>query len=235
MRLPLLISVPHAGTRVPSEVASLNRLTAAEIVADGDEGAAEVYGPLKDHVREFVTTDVGRPFVDMNRAESDIRKDGVVKTHTCWDVPVYREPLPEATARGLIERYHRPYHAALAAAAENDSLVLGLDCHTMAAAGPPVGPDPGKTRPAVCLGNADGTCTEAQIEAMAEAFRAEYGTEVTINDPFSGGHVIRHHAGKLPWIQIELSRAPLFPASEKSRRVLAALRAWVDWYRRQAA
>jgi len=33
-------------------------------------------------------------------------------------------------------------------------VMLGIDCHTMAAKGPPIGPDPGKERPLVCLSNA---------------------------------------------------------------------------------
>ena len=40
MTLPLLLSVPHAGLTVPSQVENLCLLTKKEIVEDGDEGAA---------------------------------------------------------------------------------------------------------------------------------------------------------------------------------------------------
>lgn len=121
-----------------------------------DEGAAEIYLPLKNKVKVLVTTDVARAIVDMNRAEDDRRKDGVVKTHTCWDVPIYSEPLSDILMETLLAQYYRPYHQDLFRLADN--VVAGIDCHTMAAVGPPVGPDPGLERPAACLSNADGTC-----------------------------------------------------------------------------
>ena len=96
MSEPLLLSVPHAGLTIPSEVANLCLLTKNEIIEDGDEGAAEIYLPLENEVSALVTTVVARAIVDMNRAEDDRGKDGVVKTHTCWDVQIYSEPPSEA-------------------------------------------------------------------------------------------------------------------------------------------
>ena len=112
MRLPLLISVPHAGVMVPPEVAAQCVLTPEDIIADGDEGAREVYG-IADEVKHFVTTDVARAIVDINRAPDDRRTDGVVKTETCWGVKIYREfPSEECVAR-LLKRYYFPYHEKL--------------------------------------------------------------------------------------------------------------------------
>ena len=224
MTLPLLLSVPHAGLDVPPEVADRNLLTLEEIAADGDEGAAEVYRPLEKNVAVLVTTDVGRPFVDMNRAEGDIRKDGVVKTHTCWDVPIYRDPLPPDVVDVLIDRYHRPYHRELREAGARSDVLLGVDCHTMAAKGPPVGPDPGAERPAACLSSGDGTLPESWLVDLRDCLRRSLGLRVSVNDPFQGGYIIRAHAKDLPWVQLELSRAPYLSQAEKSRRVIAALR-----------
>lgn len=227
MKLPLLISVPHAGLWVPPEAEPHCILRSHQILEDSDVGAAEIYWSLEPHVAAFITTDVARAIVDLNRAEEDCRKDGVVKTHTCWDVPVYGEPLTEEVIEALLEGYHRPYHAALFALADA-GIRLGVDCHTMAAKGPPVGPDPGKDRPHVCLGNGDGTCPPGWIEALAACFERALGEPVAVNTPFRGGHIIRTHARELPWIQLELSRAPFLSNAEKGRRVLAALREWCD-------
>ena len=90
MKLPILLSIPHAGWRIPEEVQDICLLTNKDILADGDAGAAEIYIPLKEKVEAFVTTDIARAIVDMNRAENDFWKDGVIKTHTCWDVPIYK-------------------------------------------------------------------------------------------------------------------------------------------------
>lgn len=224
-KLPLLLSVPHAGLRVPPEVADLCILKEDDIIADGDEGAAEIYWPLEEQVAAFVTTDVARAIVDQNRAEDDFRKDGIIKTHTCWDIPVYSKYPSPAMIETLLDRYHRPYHRKLTEMAKS-GVVLGVDCHTMAAIGPPIGPDVGQERPAVCISNADGTCSQQWLESLVSCFEEVFDSPVAVNEPFKGGYIIRSHAPELPWVQLELSRAPTMSHAEKSRCVLAALVAW---------
>lgn len=226
MKLPLLLSVPHAGLGVPAEVEPYSNLSSKEIAADGDEGAAEIYLPLKEEVAGFVTTGIARAFVDMNRAEDDRGRDGVVKTHTCWNVPTYEKELPPGIVEMLLHRYHRPYHWRLRVLAAA-GVKLGVDCHTMAAHGPPVGPDPGKRRPAVCLSSGGGTLPDDWLEALANCFLEAFGQDVAINDPFPGGHIIREHAKELPWVQVELSRASFMTDPEKGECVFAALGQWV--------
>ena len=227
MTLPLLVSVPHAGLRVPPEVEPLCALTPAEVADDGDGGAAEIYA-IEAEFGAFVTTDVARAVVDMNRARDDIRADGVVKTHTCWNVPVWHRPLSQAEIGDLLDTYHRPYHQRLTELGRSSEQVLGVDCHTMAATGPPLGPDPGVERPWVCLSNGDGTCPPEWIESLRECFQEQLEGPVTINDPFRGGYIARFHAAEMPWVQIELSRAPFMPDEGKRQVVLAALRRWTQ-------
>lgn len=223
MTLPFLLSVPHAGLTVPPEAAPYCALTPREIAEDGDESAAPIYLGLEPLVAAFHTTDTARAIVDMNRAEDDRRRDGVVKTHTCWNVPVYRTPLPGEVAERLIGHYHRPYHRRLTELATETTARLAIDCHTMAAYGPPVGPDSGRERPWICLGNADGTCPDAWIGALKACFEEQIGPNVTINDPFSGGYITRKHAAEMPWLQLEMSRAPFLSDADKSAVVRTAL------------
>jgi N-formylglutamate amidohydrolase len=199
-------------------------LTEREIEEDGDEGAAEIYA-IEDEVVAFVSTDVARAIVDLNRATDDRRSDGVVKTHTCWNVPVYDPFPPEGVIDALLERYYHPYHAELTRKADPE-LRLAVDCHTMAAQGPPVGPDPGSERPQVCLSNADGTCPQSWIEDLAAAFRGHFPGEVTVNRPFRGGYITRTHASEMPWVQLELTRAPFMSNRDKRHGVLGALTDW---------
>lgn len=223
MTLPFLLSVPHAGLTVPPEAEPYCALTRREIAEDGDEGAAEIYLGLEPLVAAFHTTDIARAIVDMNRAEDDRRRDGAVKTHTCWNVPVYRTPLPDAVAEGLIGRYHRSYHRRLTELAAKKSALLAIDCHTMAAKGPPIGPDSGRERPWICLGYGDGTCPRDWIAALKFCFEDLIGPNVTINEPFAGGYITRKHATEMPWLQLEMSRAPFLTDTEKSATVRTAL------------
>ena len=224
MTLPFLISIPHAGLIVPREVEDLCILSKQDIIKDSDEGADEIYLPLRTEVSALVTTNVARAIIDMNRREDDRRKDGIIKTHTCWDVTVYSKFPSEAIIKGLIDKYYRPYHSDLSRLARG--LKLGVDCHTMAPEGPPVGPDPGVRRPHVCLSNGEGTCPKSWLQFLAECFQKAFETEVAINHPFRGGHIIRSHAEELPWVQLELSREPFLTLEEKSQCVLRALTDW---------
>jgi N-formylglutamate deformylase len=224
--LPLLISVPHAGIEVPPEVRGLCALTEKQIVEDGDEGAAEIYS-FRQEVVSFVTTEIARAVVDLNRAEDDRRADGVVKTHTIWEVPVYREPLSDELVETLLARYYRPYHRQLSTLAKTAK--LGVDCHTMAAVGPPVASDAGEKRPLICLSDAGSTCSESWLNRLAECLQNSLQVEVSINSPFKGGHIIRSHAHELPWVQVELSRAPFLSIDQKRSCVLKALTEWCKY------
>jgi formiminoglutamase len=222
MPLPVMLSVPHSGLHVPDEAAPYCVLSPQQIAKDGDEGAAQIYD-LSDEVARFVDTDVARAIVDLNRAEDDRRADGVIKTHTCWNELVY-DPFPpgDAIAR-LLDRYYHTYHAQLESEFTDD-IRLGIDCHTMAAVGPPIGPGPGQRRPMVCLGDAHGkTLPAGWTQRLAECFRQSFDGDVTVNQPFSGGYITRTHGRKRPWIQLELTRDKTMPHRQKREAVLEAL------------
>lgn len=227
MKLPILVSLPHAGTVIPTEVRDWCLLAEDDIIEDGDKGAAEIFGSLRDSAMGFVTTDIARAAVDPNRDENDRGMDGVVKTHTIWMKRIYDRELPEQTVRTLIDRYWRPYHEELTRLASCGALV-GIDCHTMVETAPPISPGPGEARPAVCLGFGDGTCPEGWIWSLKEALESEFSMEVRINDPFRGGYIIRTHAGELPWMQIELSRGDFMDNEEKKDCFIRALGKWAD-------
>jgi formiminoglutamase len=150
-----------------------------------------------------------------------------VKTHTCFQEPVYRSSLDEATVELLLELYYHPYHRRLEAAA-GPAIRLGIDCHTMLAEAPPIGPDPGRPRPRICLSNADGTCPRAWLESLASCLRVEFGDDVRLNDPFTGGYITRRHAAELPWMQLEMSRAPFMSYAKKRAAVRSALRVFCE-------
>ena len=223
MALPLLLSVPHAGTEVPPEAKPYCILNTDQIGADGDEGAAETYA-LVDHVEAHMTTNVARAIVDLNRAPDDFRPDGVVKTHTCWQEEVYSPFPPSEVVQALLERYWHPYHRQLQGHSASGRFLLGVDGHTMAAVGPPVGPDAGKPRPRACISNDDRTCPSEWMVTLQESLVRLLGGEVTINTPFRGGFITRTHAAEMPWLQIELSRAPYMTNAQKRQAVFQALR-----------
>ena len=83
-------------------------------------------------------------------------------------------------------------------------MIVGVDAHTMAAHGPPVEPDAGKERSAVCLSDVMGDCppewTESARQSFSEAFAPQ---RVKLNDPFTGGYITRILSEELPFVQVE--------------------------------
>jgi N-formylglutamate amidohydrolase len=221
MKLPLLISVPHAGTEIPPEAEGLCRLTRKDIIRDGDEGAESIYGFLQQDAAAYVTTGIARAIVDMNRSPDDFSSDGVVKLQTCQGVPVYNTPLSDSRAHALINAYYRPYHEQLRKSIDN--ALLGIDCHTMAATAPLIAADAGSTRPFMCLSNAGFTCTDEWLSIFAGCLESAFRRPVSLNSPFQGGYIIRSHAGEVPWVQLELTRRGSMSAAEKKRRLAEAL------------
>jgi N-formylglutamate deformylase len=225
--LPIVLSIPHGGNETPPELADRVVATRQDIFEDGDTFTREIYD-LGSRVVHVQTARMARAFVDLNRAEDDrppANPDGVVKTETCFDRPIYSQPLDDVLIERLLSRYHRPYHEGLEDAARNAGAVLGLDCHSMAAMPPPVAPDADRPRPLFCLSNAEGqTCDDRLLRdlgaCLAEAFGCPAG-EVALNRPFKGGHITRRHGqNPLPWIQVEMNRSlylaePWFDGDER--------------------
>lgn len=227
MTLPLVISVPHAGATVPEFLQDKFILSPADLRDDIDGGAREIYD-IAEHVNTFVTTKIARPVLDLNRAPDDFRTDGVVKTETVFQKQIWSEPLSELEISELLRRHYDPYHSQLSDAARLPGVVCGVDCHTMLAVGPPIGPGPGIERPFVCISNADGTCASDTLTALKDALERAFAVRVAVNDPFKGGYIIRSHGNELPWVQLELSRAEFATVEQKRERVLQALRSWCD-------
>lgn len=223
MKLPLFISVPHAGTLIPPEVMNLSILHPQDILADHDAGAYSIYFALEDYAVGFCTTAIARSMVDLNRSPEEIGGDGVIKSHTCWNVPVYSNFPDENLIRDMLDKYYFPYHEKLTAAASHRGIRLGIDCHTMSAVGPPVGPDPGQERPLICVSNADGTCPREWITALAKCLEEVFRERVAINIPFRGGYITRFHAAEMPWLQVEISRTSSYSNEEKRACLLDGL------------
>jgi len=230
---PILVSVPHGGWKVAEEIADVWALSPRDALHDGDPFTARIYD-FADRVAAQLVMEYYRAVVDLNRRPDDIapeNPDGVVKSHTCYNVEVYRPGcLPDEELKAtLLERYYHPYHERLAAALETAGVRMAVDCHSMAAVSPPIEADAGTPRPLICLGNlgdARGevgepfnrvTCPPEMVRYMADELERVFEHEdvdveapavASANVPFSGGYITQKHGGgTVPLVQIEMSRA----------------------------
>lgn len=226
--LPILITVPHAGIKVPEMLKSLTGLSKKQIIIDGDLGASKIYN-FKTAVKYFIQTEIARTFVDLNRVPHDYSPDGVVKTHTCRMEKIYHRPLSKQEIKKLLKRYYYPWHKRLSRISLSNEILFGIDCHTMAETAPPISSEPGVKRPWICLSNHDTTCPYDWLERLADAFKHHLGAgTVQINHPFKGGYIIQKHSLALNWIQLEISRQAFADNREKKNIVFDVLTRFVE-------
>jgi len=227
-RLPLLITIPHGGIRVPPEVEARIRLTEEEVAYNSDPATARIYD-FGDSVEETIGMDVSRVFVDVNRSPfrtPPMYPDGVVKMVTADGNPVYNNGfLPDAgLIRRLLAEYYYPFHYRIRDVLLAGRVSLAIDCHSMHPEAPLTSKEPGQRRPLVCLSNGGDrmgmpkkpggrgrlTCEPEIIQTLATSFEnhLEGRGEVAINNPFSGGFTCKFHQKleKIPWIQLEINR-----------------------------
>ncbi|MCH9658253.1 N-formylglutamate amidohydrolase [archaeon] len=215
-KLPILLSIPHGGTRKPAELEGHISITNKDLFDDSDPFVMELYD-VGDKVERVIKTDIARAFVDLNRSLQDMppdNPDGLIKSKTCYDKPIYtngKEP-DDSLKTMLIELYYNPYHQAIQKSIDELDLKLCMDCHSMASMPPYFSRAKSKSkRPMFCISNNDGQASSQEtMELLADSISEAYSIdrdEIFLNDPFHGGHITRTYGNKpIPWIQVEMNR-----------------------------
>ncbi len=215
-RLPFALSIPHGGVETPKEFLELVVATPDDQREDIDHLTREIFSVPEGMVAKQLTFATARTFVDLNRrpeAWGPSYPDGVVKSLTHVDRPVFSRFPDDETVRQVLERLYVPYHAALAEIVADPEVVLLIDCHSMAPYGLSVSPDtPGQPRPLINLGHRGGDSAPLALVQTLQAIMAEVYEipleEIAIDHPFNGGHITNSHCGPNSYaIQIEFNRA----------------------------
>ncbi len=212
-KLPFLVSIPHGGTKMPVELSHHTIISAEDLFDDSDAYTAEIYN-VEHMVETQISTDYARAFIDLSRSEKKMPpkyKDGLIKSVTCYNRPIYASIPTPKMQNLLIQKYYNPYHWRLAHELENKKIMLALDCHSMAAIAPDIAPDKGTERPLINLGDLDGRACDSAIttllqSAFVDVFQFKQ-SDVTINAPFKGGYITQKYGNNpKPLIQIEMNR-----------------------------
>jgi N-formylglutamate deformylase len=215
---PLLVSLPHDGSKIPDELAA--RMTpAARGAPDTDWYVSRLYAFARELGASILVPRYSRYVVDLNRPLDDTSLyPGRNTTGLCPIVrfsgePVYvpgAEPQPEEIA-ARVETYWRPYHLALREELErlrlrHDRVVL-WEGHSIRGEVPFL--FEGRL-PDLNLGTAAGVscspATQARIEA-ALAAQIEY--DWVVNGRFKGGYITRHYGrpdAGIDAIQLEIAQ-----------------------------
>lgn len=245
--LPLLVSVPHDGTRVPEDIAS--RLTpSARRVPDTDWHIARLYAFARDMGASMIVPMHSRYVIDLNRGEDDVSLyPGQNTTGLCPLVQFSGEPVyqsgsepDEAEVRSRVGTYWRPYHDALRAEIERlrdqHGRVVLWEGHSIKGDALPFLFE-GKL-PDLNLGTANGASCSPVTQSRIEQVLAGQGTYGFVsNGRFKGGHITRHYGRPddgVEAIQLETSQRcymdeEIFEWDEaKAARLRPLLRALLD-------
>jgi len=214
-RVPVLVSMPHVGTRLMPGLAE--RLTeAAAPLGDTDWHLPDLYDFLRDLGCSTLVATHSRFVVDLNRPPDDKplyagATTGLMPDITFDGIPAYKPGTePDAAERAMrLETYWRPYHDKIEAelgrlVAAHGKAVL-LDAHSIRGVVPRL--FEGRL-PDFNIGTADGKSCAAEIGAQSlEILRSAAGYTAVLNGKFKGGHITRHYGDPVHGrhaIQLEL-------------------------------
>ncbi len=248
---PLLISVPHAGTYVPDAIAA--RLTPeAAAMPDTDWHVEKLYSFAGELGAGLIVSTHSRYAVDLNRDPSGTPlypgadNTELVPLGTFARQPVYRTgQAPDvAEIAERVERYWRPYHAALAAALDaivaRHGIAVLWDGHSIPSQVPRF--FEGRL-PDLNLGSAGGVSADPDLAACARTALEGPGMSLVLDGRFKGGYITRLYgkpAANIHALQLEkamiayMDEAPPYrwepdraaAMVARLRRTMGAVTAW---------
>jgi len=215
---PLLVSLPHDGSEIPPDIAT--RMTErAGIAPDTDWHVSRLYAFAKELGASVLAPRHSRYVVDLNRPPDDTslypgqNTTGLCPTVQFSGEAVYRDgatPDP-ADVAARVERYWRPYHAALEGElqrlrAEHGRVVL-WEGHSIRGEVPFL--FEGRL-PDLNLGTVDGkSCAPALQARLVEVLQGQRKYDWVVNGRFKGGYITRHYgdpAYGIDAVQLEISQ-----------------------------
>lgn len=215
---PVILAFPHTGTEVPPEIAA--RLNEGGLtLRDTDWHIHRLYDGLLSDATTVRAT-FHRYCIDANRDPSGDslypgqNTTGLIPSTDFDGLPIWHtgEEPTQADIAERLERFHAPYHAALAAEIERVKALHGVvvlyDCHSIRSRIPFLFDG---TLPDFNIGTDGGRTCDAEIErAAVETCGAAQDYSSVLNGRFRGGWTTRHYARPetgVHAIQMELSQS----------------------------
>jgi N-formylglutamate deformylase len=216
--LPLLISIPHAGTFVPEAIAQRFTLAGGHL-ADTDWHVDQLYDFARQLGASILKANYSRYVVDLNRSpDSASLYAGNPTSPVCPTLTFENEPIylagREITATEIdarIDQYWQPYHQRLAAELrsmrERHGYALLWDAHSIASE---VASLFEGVLPEFNFGTRDdASCPRAVADQLLELVTTDGKFGAVLNGRFKGGYITMHYGRQdqnIYAVQLELSR-----------------------------
>jgi len=228
--LPLFISCPHSGEKIPLEANWLKDIDPIIQLRDIDRFVDTFYRPLaRKFGIPFVYTPWTRYAVDLNRLVVDVDKNSVLgasetpgpfpKNGLHWvetsrQEVLMKRPISKELHEILVQSYYEPFHKSIQAHFEHFKLqghkrVFHIDVHSMPSKGTGMHRDAGETRAEIVISDQDGkSCDPKFRDLVVESYKMA-GFEVKLNWPYKGGRITETYGNPFKGrhtIQIEMNR-----------------------------
>ncbi|MEM6640339.1 MAG: N-formylglutamate deformylase [Pseudomonadota bacterium] len=250
-RAPLLISFPHSGTAVPSEVSARFTPT-AQALPDTDWHVPALYDMADDLGAWTLEAHYSRYVIDVNRDPAGTSLYPGQSTTTLCPLdtfagdPIYAHNPPDADdiahrKASVFEPYHHALASTLDRIRETHGFALLWDAHSIRSVVPRFFEG---SLPALNLGTANGaSCHPLLSGAVAEVLAASDFDSV-VNGRFVGGYITRHYGrpdDRIHAVQMEIAQSAYMDESGslalqplKQRALSAVLARALDAYLREA-
>jgi len=241
---PVVLDSPHSGFRFPAD---FDAIVSQFDLRDGEDCFVdELYRPAAERGISLLAAQFPRTYLDPNRHAGDVDLDLLEGGHwphehvpsgkarigkaLIWRTlddgrPIYGRRLGAGEVLARIERYHRPYHAALRALLDAAHAAFGvvvhLNCHSMNAVGGVMGEGgAGVARADIVLGDRDGSTCDPALTAFVRDTLAARGYDVRVNDPYKGVELVRAYADPAAGrhsLQIEVNKRLYMDEATRTR------------------
>jgi N-formylglutamate deformylase len=218
--VPVLLSIPHCGTRFPLELKNTFKEALIQNPDDTDWFVDKLYGFAPAMGITTISAVYSRWIIDLNRhpQSKPLYTDGRIITGLCPTTnflgeALYNDSRSELTKAEMdvrLDQYYWPYHQALAKKLHElkskFGKVLLWDCHSIRQVVPTIQKE---KFPDLILGNADGTSASPGVIEMAVKHFENSPYTFSHNHPFKGGYITRHFgrpADNIHSLQLEMTK-----------------------------
>lgn len=238
--VPLVVSIPHTGTRVPEEIAANFASESMRSLPNTDWHLHRLYDFLPELGVRVIHANYSRFVVDLNRPPEGGPlypgrfETGLVPMQTFDGEAIWAEPPDAEAVEARRRRFHAPYHTRLetmlAETRERFGRAVLIDAHSISSAPTRISDELVND---IYLGNQEGaTCEEWLIGGLEQGF-VDHDLRVVRNHPFKGGYITRHYGGldNVEACQIEMAQrvymdetdpvnGPEHPRFDQTRQIL---------------
>lgn len=231
-RSSVVFASPHSGRDYPWSFLRASQLDGHAIRSSEDAFVDDLFAAAPALGAPLLCATAPRAYLDLNRAPEELDPAlidgqrpvphnpriasglGVIPRVVANGRAIYSGKLTQAEAARRIDRYWRPYHAALAQLLADSHALCGeailIDCHSMPHEALDGMARQGTRRPDVVLGDRFGASAAPDITDRVEAALLRAGLKVARNAPFAGAYTAQAYgrpSRRQHVVQIEIDRA----------------------------